>query len=189
MKSDADFSNFDCFSFAHGPIESKIWLCDVLRNVVDSKVKNVFILGSWNGVLPLLMYATKSAEFDRVHLVDLNEVHQIHAQYICDVLECTDSLRILVENAETVVYPEGELLVINTSTDNMPAGAWFDNIPTGTIVALQGRTGGHVDCVQQYNSLVEFDDAHPMSETYFTGEKVFNYPDHSYTRFMKIGKK
>lgn len=181
--------NFDHDAFAHGPIESKIWLCHTLKDLNTYYFENVFVLGSWSGTMPFLLYATRAVDFGRIHLIDLSIPYNEQARIVCNALDCEGILNIERRDANDVEYPEGSLLVINTSTDNMKGTDWFTRIPQDTWVALQGRTGGHRDCVQPYYSEIGFNYSHPMKETKFLGEKKFEYPDHSYTRFMKIGIK
>ena len=180
---------FDPDAFAHGPIESKIWLCDTLRDLNTPYFYNVFVLGSWSGTMPFLLHATRAAEFGRIHLVDINSDYNRQARVICNALDCEGLLNVIEQDANTIDYPEDNLLVINTSTDNMAGTEWFKRIPSGAWLAIQGRTGGHRDCVQPYYSNIGFNCSHLMSETKFLGDKTFRYPDHTYTRFMKIGIK
>lgn len=181
--------DFDRDAFAHGPIESKIWLCHKLRDLDPPYFFNVYVLGSWSGTMPFLLHATRAVEFSNVHLVDIDHDYQEQARVICNVIECSGRLNIVEQDANTIDYPEDNLLVINTSTDNMVGTEWFKRIPQGAWLALQGRTGGHRDCVQPYYSDIGFNLAHPMKETRILTEREFIYPDHSYKRFMKIGIK
>lgn len=181
--------DFDQDAFAHGPIESKIWLCRTLDSLNSLYFNNVFVLGSWSGTMPFILYTSGAVNFGRIHLVDTDTDYQQQARVICNALDCEGLLNIIEQDANTIDYPTGELLVINTSTDNIQGRAWFDRIPVGAWVALQGRTGGHRDCVQPYYSDIGFNLAYPMRETKFLGERLFRYPDHEYKRFMKIGIK
>lgn len=180
---------FDVDAFAHGPIESKIWLCDELEKL-NLYVNNIYILGAWSGTMSFLLYAKHSVRFDRIFNVDLNQDYLNQSRAINNAIECNGQLETLCLDCNTINYlPEATLLVINTSTDNIVGSEWYDCIPSGTPVALQGRTGGHRDCVQPYNTLEEFSTAYPMSQSLVLKNQTFVYPDHSYTRFMKIGIK
>lgn len=181
--------NFDTDAFAHGPIESKIWLCDKIAQLELPVIDNVFVLGSWSGTMPLLLYATRALKFNRIFLVDTNQEYQQQARAICNALDCEGKLTVLVQDANTVHYPPERNFIINTSTDNIVGNEWFDRIPTWTWTALQGRTGGHRDCVCPYDTLAEFDQAYPMAHGVSLLDRDFVYPDHTYTRFMKIGQK
>lgn len=182
--------NFDTDAFAHGPIESKLWLCNTLKKVIKTTaVNNVIVLGSWNGTMAFLLHATAAVQFDKIFLVDPDSNCQQQARAICNSLDCQGRLVIVEQDANTYNYPAGINLVINTSTDNIVGSQWFENIPRYSWVALQGRTGGHRDCVQPYSSAEEFDCAYPMLFSQSAESKQFVYPDHTYTRYMKIGMK
>ena len=56
---------------------------------------------------------------------------------------------------------------------------WLDNIPQGTLVAMQGRHG----------TLEDFDKQYPLRKTYFLDEVELEDPETEYERFMKIGVK
>lgn len=182
--------NFDTDAFAHGPIESKIWLCNELAKLNLPPVDNIYILGAWSGTMPFLLHATGAIDYQRMILVDTDTVYLEQSRKICNAIDCSGRLTLLNQDANTVQFPADQRnLVINTSTDNINGFDWWHNIPTGTIVALQGRTGGHRDCVLEFDTVSEFDSAYPMSGPSQVDQRHFVYPDHSYTRFMKIGKK
>jgi len=180
---------FDVDAFAHGPIESKIWLCDELEQL-GLHVNNVYILGAWSGTMSFLLYAKKSVDFNRIINVDLDPVYLAQSRVINNAIECNGQLETLCQDCNTIEYPlTPNNLVINTSTDNIAGSEWYTRIPNGTQIAIQGRTGGHRDCVQPYSTLDEFDRAYPMRWQSVLQHCEFVYPDHSYTRFMKIGIK
>lgn len=181
--------NFDRDAFAHGPIESKLWLCDSLKILVTYPVDNVIVLGSWNGTMAFLLYVTRVIEFKKIFLVDTDPDYQQQARAICNTLDCQGRLVIVEQDANTYEHPSGKNLVINTSTDNIAGNQWFNRIPKYSYVMLQGRTGGHRDCVQPYDNAQDFDCAYPMMFSYAVETKEFVYPDHSYTRYMKMGIK
>ena len=181
--------DFDRDAFAHGPIESKLWLCDELTKFINTPIDNVIVLGSWNGTMAFLLYVTGVIKFEKIFLVDTNHDYQEQARALCNTLDCQGRLVIVEQDANTYDHPAGKNLVINTSTDNIIGDEWFKRIPKYSWVILQGRTGGHRDCVQPYSSAQEFDRAYPMIFSQSVGTREFVYPDHSYTRYMKIGVK
>jgi hypothetical protein len=181
--------NFDKDAFAHGPIESKIWLCNELSRFELKSVDRIYILGAWSGTMPFLLHAIKPVEYQQLVLVDVNQDYLDQARVICNAIDTAGHLHIINQDANTLAYSNDNILVINTSVDNIPGRSWWYNIPKGTPVVLQGRTGGHRDCVISHSDLEQFERAYPVQETFLLAEKVFTYPDHSYTRFMKIGIK
>ena len=181
---------FDIDAFAHGPIESKIWLCQTISQLKLPTVDNLVVLGAWSGTMPLLAYATGAIAFQKAILVDTNKDYREQSQKICNVLDCQGKLLVLDKDANKFEYfNDTSYFVVNTSTDNIVGNQWFKNIPAGTWVALQGRTSGHRDCVQSYDTTEEFGQDYPLTHTSFLGHKRFTYPSHSYIRFMKIGIK
>jgi hypothetical protein len=182
--------NFDRDAFAHGPVESKIWLCQELAKRGLPEIDNVYILGAWSGTMPFLLHATGAVKFKHMTLIDINEDYLAQARVVCNSIETEGRLTVLCQDANTFAYPGDQTnLVINTSTDNIDGFGWWSNIPQGTWTALQGRTGGHRDCVTPYDTVAEFDAAYTMSGTNWADSRHFVYPDHRYTRFMKIGQK
>ena len=180
--------NFDIDAFSHGPIESKLWLCEQIKQKVTlESVDNVVVLGSWNGTMAFLLYVTRVLKFDRIFLIDPNTEYQTQARGICNSLDCQGRLVIIEQDANTYDYPQGNNLVINTSTDNIAGSEWFERIPKFSWVILQARTGPHRDRVRIFETAKDFDLAFPMRYSHPVATKEFVYPDHQYTRFMKIG--
>jgi len=87
------------------------------------------------------------------------------------------------------IVPVGVDLIINTSTEHFDSLEWWNNIPRGTMVALQGNNMPHTDHHIHTNSLEEFKNQFNIAEILFEGTKEFVYPDWKFTRFMIIGKK
>ena len=182
--------HIDRDAFAHGPIESKIWLCEELAKTGLHSVDNIYILGAWSGTMPFLLHALKPVDYNRMILIDINEDYLAQARVICNAIDTAGKLLINIQDANTVQYPtDCTNLVVNTSVDNIDGFEWWHCIPNGTTVALQGRTDGHRDCVTPYETISVFDAAYPMSGYSKSQSRRFVYPDHSYTRFMKIGIK
>jgi hypothetical protein len=80
-------------------------------------------------------------------------------------------------------------LIINTSTEHFDSMAWFDSIPRGTRIILQGNNMPHDDHVIHSDTLDEFVDQYSLSEVIYKGEKEFVYPNWKFTRYMVIGVK
>jgi hypothetical protein len=66
---------------------------------------------------------------------------------------------------------------------------WFDRLPNGTRVILQGNNMPHDDHVIHSETLNDFIEQYPLSEVVYKGEKSFVYPSWSFTRYMVIGVK
>jgi hypothetical protein len=77
-------------------------------------------------------------------------------------------------------------VVINTSLTGMQGQAWFDNIPSGTLVVLQSRDNDPGDAVHSTQDII---DRFPLSEVIYDGELKLQDPETDYTRYMVIGIK
>jgi len=80
-------------------------------------------------------------------------------------------------------------LIINTSTEHFDNMNWFNKIPKGTRVVLQGNNMPHEDHIVHSETLADFIESYPLSEYVFAGEKEFVYPSWKFTRYMIIGVK
>jgi hypothetical protein len=168
-------------------IKSKVWLCEILKQLdLDIDVfSTIYILGSWYGNMA---YALKETEipFNKIINVDNDK----------DVLDASDKiLRAAgITNLESMDKDVNELtyrqidadsLIINTSTQDIKGRKWWDNIPKGVMVALQGRDSAR----KSFKDLNEFNTEFPMSTELFLGKKKLDDPNTEYLRFMKIGIK
>ena len=66
---------------------------------------------------------------------------------------------------------------------------WFEKIPNGTLVCLQGNDMVHEDHRSEFKNLQDFICNFPFTTVLYVGQKEFTYPDWSFKRFMLIGKK
>jgi hypothetical protein len=80
-------------------------------------------------------------------------------------------------------------LVINTSTEHFESKKWFENIPVGTIVALQSNNMEHDTHISNCRGLDDFLNEYPLTEILYKGTLAFEYPDWKFERYMVIGQK
>jgi hypothetical protein len=71
----------------------------------------------------------------------------------------------------------------------MQSNEWFENIPTGTIVCLQGSDMIDDDHVNSMSSIKDLMNRYPMSEYLYDGIKRFEFEDKAFNRVMIIGVK
>lgn len=161
----------------------------LLRQIKSNEFKQVYSLGSWYGNMALFMLLThvpfrvlidvdqdrKALELSHAALSKFAPNKKIIS--ICG--DCND-LRYVVSKPS---------LIINNSTNNMQEDGWFENIPRGTIVALQGRSDEPGNRYNDCRSLREFDRRYPMNRIAFVGELGLEDPGDRYKRWMKIGIK
>ena len=77
-------------------------------------------------------------------------------------------------------------VVINTSLTDMQGQAWFDHIPTCTLVVMQSRDH---DPGNAAHSTKDITDRFPLSKVVYDGELELSDPETDYTRYMVIGIK
>lgn len=180
-------------AFSVGQLASKLWLVGVLRQYLDVQ-DTVVIQACWFGQLAPLIA-------DRVHRVygfDADP-HAIQlSEEFCQP-EIQRDWRFkgtvadinLIDWGDVEIDIEGELIkikpdvIINTSTEHMSPD-WYESVPPGTFLALQGNSDhtldGHVNAADTYE---EWSEQFPMETVCEWGSMVFP----TYTRYMKIGQK
>lgn len=182
----------DELCFTHGQWESKIWLVEKLEQVIqhnDLDFSDTHVLGSWLGLLGMVMYS-RGFPFKHLHNYDLSERSLDKAVVFLDSLRVTGRLTQTQQDVNLLTYANDNILVCNTSVDNIEGNAWFDRIPKGALVALQTRSGNNInDGVNVCNGLAEFEQQFLLEDVLYAGSKYFCYPEFSYYRYMLIGIK
>ena len=173
-------------SFTHDLTKSKLWLIQQLSKIQE-RVGTVYILGSWFGNLALYMKLHPAVKTERIINVETDPKFLKQSQRMLDHIgaACVDHMK---KDANDVDYRQlgRDGVVINTSLTDMPGRAWFDNIPKGTLVALQARDH---DPGQQFHNTQDILDKFPMQEVLYQGDLDLRDPETPYTRFMVIGRK
>ncbi len=173
-------------SFTHDLTKSKVWLIEQLAKIQE-RVGTVYILGSWFGNLALYMKLHPAVKTERIINVEKNPKFLRQGRRMLDHIgaACVDHMQ---ADSNDLDYRrlDKDGVVINASLTDMPGRAWFDNIPAGTLVALQARDH---DPGQQFSSTQDILDKFPMKEVLYQGELDLQDPETDYTRFMVIGRK
>jgi hypothetical protein len=172
---------------------SKLWMCGALKRLMrEENIKQfntVYSLGSWYGNMALFMLI-KQVPFHTMIDVDLNPKYLAASKRLMPKLYKQGRLISIAADANTIDYDvPAPSLVINNSTNNMRNAGWLDRIPTGTWVAMQGRSNELRNRFNTASNLDEFDEEYPLSETLFLGGIPLHDPDDHYVRWMKIGIK
>jgi len=175
-------------AFSSGQISSKIWLCEELERTNWSS-NLTYIYGGWYGVLGFLLLSRGNFQVDKIRSLDIDP----SCQPVADMLNenwVWQEWRFKAFTQDCNLY-EGQFgdLIINTSTEHFESHEWFDRIPKGTRVVLQGNNMQHDDHYVTTNSIEEFKKAYPLTEYVFEGSKDFVYPNWKFTRFLIIGIK
>jgi hypothetical protein len=118
-------------------------------------------------------------DYDKIINVDTDRAANIRGSKIAKKLG-VENLEVMTKDANTLDYRQldSDGLVINTSCHDMPNRGWFDNIPSGTVVALQSRTDVDHDL-----------DQYKLSKVLYDGEKTLRDPETTYTSTLVIGVK
>jgi hypothetical protein len=177
-------------SFTDDLILSKKWLCNYLKliqNKFNHNTDIITILGSWYGNLGLFLDA-HDIQFKQLLLVDIDKKNLDVSKTVLGNINHYKVLPILRDANEHSYQKNKNHIIINTSCNDMKNNGWFNNIPAGSLVALQGRNNVQLVPVVT-NDIFEFDDAFPLTKTLILKQKPLQDPNSNYTRFMKIGFK
>ena len=179
---------FNKDSFSNGQVDSKLWLCRELEKL-NWTSQLTHILGGWYGVLGFLLLSREQFQVKRVESFDMDPT----CQPIADMINENWVIKDWQFKAHTAdcnyTLPGHPDLVINTSTEHFDSTDWFNNIPSGTRVILQGNNMPHDDHHVYSGSLEDFENYYKLSSVVYRGSLDFNYPEWSFTRFMIIGIK
>jgi hypothetical protein len=163
----------------------KLWLCRTLKRLGHDDFDNVYVLGSWYGSMAQYILERNIA-CNKLFLIDIDPENTQYAQENA----LSDKVVPVTQDCNTVAFEDDDSLVINTSTNDIKGSTWFDNIPNGTIVALQGRDQQRGNKENLYQTLSVFDEAYPLVETYCLKQMPLECMEGTqYNRFMKIGLK
>lgn len=175
-------------AFSSGQIGSKLWLCEELEKLFDH-ADTIWIYGGWYGLTSFLLRIRNNISVKQIRSYDIDQ----SCEEIADIINenwVIDDWKFKAVTADcNHMNPTNVDLIINTSTEHFESKAWFDKIPNGTVVALQGNNMPHDDHVIHSATLKSFLDEYPLSDTMFAGEKTFEYPEWQFTRYMVIGIK
>ena len=191
---------------SRGQIKSKMWLItELILGTGNAKLDNVIFYGGWYNFLAYDFF--RSLNVDKIYSLDVNPDVISPSKRLC-YQEAKDE-RFLPKsiNVNKIVWAEGTMripvdqsvdnpseywdltdnasLIVNTSCEHMD-NTWYDNIPKGTLVALQ--TNDYFDNDQHINCCKDLNDAkskYPMTSIMYSG----TLETFLYNRFMLIGTK
>ena len=175
-------------SIGPGMVPSKFWLLTEL-----SKIKNnfdtIYILGSWYGVMGAMIVMDHRLSYEKIINVETNRRYLKTGQNLIAMAGDANTESML-KDANKLDYRQLDTdgLVINTSCGNIPGTKWFQNIPSGTLVALQGRNNDP-RATNQFSSLEEFVNTYTLGNTLYSNTKQFKDPETVYDCYMVIGTK
>lgn len=185
----------DYDSFSSGQILSKIWLAETLEKVIEynnlDQPRKILCLGGWYGITNFILRSRNKISIDKFRSLDIDSNACNIADKINNAWEWQNwQFKSICEDANMYKYAEEEYnTVINTSVEHIDSKQWYDRIPKGYLVILQSNNMMHEDHSSNHKNLEEFVEDFPMNESLYQGEKLFQYLDWSFKRFMIIGIK
>jgi hypothetical protein len=175
-------------SFSSGQIGSKLWLCEELEKL-NWKSSLTWIYGGWYAITALLLLSRRNFEVSKIVSFDIDP----ECEPIADMINenwVWQEWKFKAQTADcSTLIPSKADLIINTSTEHFDSMDWFNNIPKGTRVILQGNNMSHDDHVVHSDTIDSFVKQYPLDNYSFIGTKEFVYPTWSFSRFMVIGIK
>lgn len=181
---------FDKDAFSNGQIDSKLWLCNELEQLFDT-IDTVWIYGGWYGLTSLLLRTRDKIKIKKIYSFDIDpEVEKI-ADTINENWVIKDwQFKAFTKDCNSLQPTEQTPdLIINTSTEHFESMEWWENIPKGKVVALQGNNMQHTDHVIHFSSLKSFINQFKVSKILYQGQLDFSYPTWKFTRYMLIAVK
>lgn len=177
-------------AFSNGQVDSKLWLCKELEKIFE-RIDNIWIYGGWYGLTAFLLRIRNNIKIEKIYSYDINPECEKNADLINENWVIKNwQFKSFTQDCNNL-KPSINLvdLVINTSTEHFEKLDWWNNIPVGMNVVLQGNNMNHEDHCFKFDSLSNFVEKFKLTETYYQGEIDFTYPKWNFTRYMLIGKK
>jgi len=163
-------------AFRINQMQGKAWLLDNIKNV-DRNTK-VLVVGSWLGFTSYCLY---KEGFKFITETDIDSRLEKMARHVNMPNDSFKHLNQDVNDLDLSSYG----LIINTSCEHIEDNRWFDNVKSGTILALQSTNFQSPDHVNTVNNLEEMKRKYPLKYSY-AGDLVFNP---MFTRYMVVGEK
>lgn len=173
-------------SFSDDLLISKLWLIRKLAKIRDH-FDIAYILGSWYGNLSLVLDMS-NITVDKFINVDTDSEVIKKGEKLARLAGIDDRTETMIKDANTLDYRQltKNSIVINCSLNNIKGDNWFQNIPNGTLVLMQGRDN---DEDNPYFSTEEILREYPLNRVMYKGELRLKDPETGYMRYMVIGKK
>lgn len=182
-------------AFSSGQILSKLWLAEELERVVYSREivnpLSILALGGWYGIHHLILKIRSNIEIKQYRNLDIDAMACEQADLLNEAWVWQNwQFKSICADANNYDYScDNYDLIINTSVEHIESKRWFEKIPNNTLIVLQSNNMSHDDHCHNHHSLNDFVNDFPLTFYYFKGEKLFEYPEWCFKRFMIIGRK
>jgi len=166
----------------------KLWLLTELKRLGMAKFDTVYVLGSWYGSMaPYLL--DKHLTFDTAYLIDIDPKNTEYTEKLVKKQGINDRIIPVTQDANITDYKGNNILVINTSCNDIENQGWFEHIPQGAVVALEGRNNQPDNATNVTQDLDTFHAEYALEETLVLDKIRLKGYDDTYNRFLKIGTK
>jgi hypothetical protein len=174
-------------SFARNLIRGKLWLALHLLQVQD-RFSTIYVLGSWYSNMAMVL-SRLPISYQQIVNVDLDADALRQGQKLNRQFD-VDGIKAMRANANDLDYRRlgRRGAVINTSVTNMSGAGWFDNIPSGTTVAMLARDNDP-DARNQITSVEQLTQQFPLSDIQYQGQLRDQDPETDFDHFLVIGRK
>jgi hypothetical protein len=175
-------------SYTNDLVISKLWLAHELNKILaQQQIQSVpvaYVLGSWYGNASTILRKMR-VPIDQIIDVDRKKSWLQKGAQIQQDMGIT-GVQQMHADANNIDYRQLEQpgVVINTSTNDIADQGWFDNIPSDTIVVLQGRDQVENNGVTSPDELLE---RFPLETVLYQGTWDLEDPETEYRRSMAIG--
>lgn len=171
--------------FWRGQILSKIWLAETLNSYVKSP-SNIYVFGGWIGVLSSILFQSSTFYINKLYNIDIDPWCINISNSINKTNKELQRFVAIENDMATYEYQDIVDIVINTSTEHvndLTYNEWYDKIPKGTLIVLQGNDyfncDEHIRCSP---NLEEFNRMNNVVNPIYTDKKFYDI----YNRFMSI---
>ena len=177
--------------WSNGQVDSKLWLCRELEKIKFDNDQTIYILGGWYGMAGFLLLSRENLPIKYIKSFDIDPMCELYADMMNQNWVYKQwKFKAYTKDCNLLDYSTKPNIIINTSCEHFESMDWFNNIPDGTLVALQSNNLIHDDeYTNNINSIDDMIDQYPMTKLYYDGKLDFVYPDKSFSRFMIIGIK
>lgn len=180
-------------SYTDDLVISKLWLAHELTKILQQQgidsVPVAYVLGSWYGNMSTIL-RKMNVPIDTIIDVEKNKAWLRQGQQIQRAMHIK-GVEPMAADANEIEFDQlGQPgVVINTSTNDMSDQGWFDHIPQGTLVALQGRDHQPPGSEHVYKKPEEILEIYPLEKVLYQGSQQLEDPETRYNRHMVIGIK
>jgi hypothetical protein len=191
-------------AFGDAQIKSKLVLADAIERAFykQQEPAHIDFYASWYGVAPFLLLSRQRLKVSWFRCWDIDPSAAEAAERLCRHWSISDNKFSSFTGDVNALHPTRGVvhMIVNTSLEHMEKNEWFDNIPSGMAVALQGTDMMHPNEVVP-NPILSMEHLlarYPLRPLYddvywpkWSRAKIdFAYPDEApFSRYMVIGRK